>query len=79
METLSLLLGDHIFCAMDKKQITAMVLFVNYKIWVPPTKLFFGSKVILQTDNGPRVHGIVLLNNHEILRPNINTVLCIFH
>ena len=58
-ETLSLLVGDHIFSAMDKKQITAMVLFVNYKIWVPPTKLFFGSKVILQTDDGPRVHGSV--------------------
>ena len=77
---------------MDKKQITAMVLidlskafdslchsthFVNYKTWVPPTKLFFGWKVILQTDNGPRVHGkalkdqlrisLVLLNNHEML------------
>ena len=51
--------------------------FVNYKIWVPPTKLFFGSKVILQIDNGPRVQSkalkdqmrisLGLLNNHEIL------------
>ena len=61
-ETLSLLVSDHIFSAMDKKQITAMVLiglskaldslchyFVNYKIWVPPTNLF------LQTDNSPLV------------------------
>ena len=33
----------------------SLVKSITYKIWVPPTKLFFGSKVILQTDNSPLV------------------------
>ena len=33
----------------------SLVKSITYKIWVPPTKLFFGSKVILQTDNSQLV------------------------
>ena len=62
------------FSAMDKKQITAMVLIdlskafdslchSNYKIWVPPTKSFFTSKVILQTDHSPLVLQLHCQNN----------------
>ena len=62
------------FSAMDKKQITAMVLIdlskafdslrhSNYKIWVPPTKSFFTSKVILQKDNSPLVLQLHCQNN----------------
>ena len=29
--------------------------YPNYRIWVPPTKLFYGSKVTLQTDNSSLV------------------------
>ena len=69
--------SDHIFSAMDKKQITAMVLIdlskafdslchSNYKIWVPPTKPFFTSKVILQTDNSPLVLQLDC-QNHSLL------------
>ena len=65
-ETLSLLVSDHIFSAMVKKQITPVVLidvnkafnslcYPNYRSWALPTKLFYGSKVTLQTDNSSLV------------------------
>ena len=83
-ETLSLLISDHIFSAMDKKQITVMALidlskafeslcdstlknFVNYRIWVPPTKLFYCSKVTLQTVNSSLVLQLHC-QNHSLIR-----------
>ena len=64
--TLSLLVSDHISSAMDKKQITAMVLIDLSKAFgslyhsIPTLKItefefFYGSKVTLQTDNSSLV------------------------
>ena len=73
-ETLSLLVSDHIFSAMVKKQITPVVLidvnkafnslcYPNYRSWALPTKLFYGSKVTLQTDNSSLVLQLHCLNH----------------
>ena len=42
------------------------MLFENYKTSVPPTKLFFGSKLISQTDNNPLVWQLHC-QNHSLL------------
>ena len=40
--------------------------YPNYRIWVPPTKLFYGSKVTLQTDNSSLVLQLHC-QNHSLL------------
>ena len=42
------------------------LLFVNYRIWLPPTKLVYGSKVTLQTDNSSLVLQLHC-QNHSLL------------